>query len=127
MIDPDAGARTVRTIVMSFSLSLMILYIEALALYWLCRFDWRFVAIVERIKMACKKLFDVGEKRKKRKAFVKTQQYTCKRCKGSVHDEHGCLCIKHDLCLEFEAGEAVLVKNGRAIVCDGKNWEIKRG
>lgn len=70
-------------------------------------------------------LFDVRKGRKKREAFVKTQQYVCKRCKCSVYDDDGCWCVKFDLCLTFVDGSVVLDKTGEAIVCDNNKWDFK--
>ena len=73
-----------------------------------------------------KELFDLPIKKKKRKLFIKTQRWICKRCKHSVHDEIGAYCEKMDLCLEFEEdGTVCTSKDGQSIICDKKEWETK--
>lgn len=69
-------------------------------------------------------LFDLPEKEKKRrKPFVRSQRWICKRCAGSVNDHFGCYCHRFDLCIEFEKnGDAILCKNGCELSCDGKEW-----
>ena len=57
-----------------------------------------------------------------RKPFQKTQRYTCKRCKGSVHDSDGAYCHRFDLCIDWSDGVAILCKNGLPLKCDGKEW-----
>lgn len=70
-------------------------------------------------------LFDLGpEKKRPRKPFVKTQRWTCKRCKGSYSDDLGAYCHRFDLCLEFEDdGTVVLTKDGWPIECNGEEWK----
>ena len=71
-------------------------------------------------------LFDLPPKEKKaRKPFVKTQQYICKRCEGSVHDKAGAYCKRFDLCLEFDNGACRLTKDNSSVICDGKKWRSK--
>ena len=68
-----------------------------------------------------KTLFKIPVKpRKKRKPLKKTQQWICKRCKGSVHDNEGAYCIRHDLCMEFHDGNVYLAKDGSKRTCDGE-------
>lgn len=64
----------------------------------------------------------IDKNKKPRKPFVKTQQHTCKRCKGSTHEGTEAYCNRFDLCIEFDNGNALLAKNGQKIQCDGKNW-----
>ena len=68
-------------------------------------------------------LFDMPPKKSKpRKPFEKTQQWTCKRCAGSVHDNAGAYCHRFDLCLEFDSGVVLLASRNAPIQCDGEKW-----
>ena len=66
-------------------------------------------------------LFELPPKKKRK--FVRTQQWICKRCKHSIHDDLGAYCEKFDLCLDFEGGHVCISNGGVEITCDGKKWQ----
>lgn len=68
-------------------------------------------------------LFELPPKKKRK--FVRTQQWICKRCKHSIHDDIGAYCEKFDLCLDFEDGHVCISNGGIEITCDGKKWQRK--
>ena len=68
-------------------------------------------------------LFTLPEpvKRPRRQPQLHGQEAKCKRCRGSKDG----YCIRFDLCLRFEDGEAIMESNDQPIICDGKDWGWK--
>jgi hypothetical protein len=63
--------------------------------------------------------------RTRRKPFVKTQRWTCKRCNDSVHDDEAAYCEKFDLCIEFtEDGRAITANGSDDITCTGDRNKV---
>lgn len=70
-------------------------------------------------------LFDMPP-RTPRKRGPRRQQERCKRCKWSASDPEGAYCRKHDVCIEFEDGQALFTKDGQAFTCDGGKIETNK-
>jgi hypothetical protein len=74
-------------------------------------------------------LFDLPKSQpKKRKPFVRTQRYTCKRCKGSSHVTTCLYCHKFNLVMNYGSGERdgkMFTANGdERVVCDGVRCRV---
>ena len=74
-------------------------------------------------------LFDLPKSQpKKRKPFVRTQRYTCKRCKESHRDEVRLYCDKFDLGLDYGVGERdgkmFAIVGDEMVVCDGVRCRV---
>ena len=66
---------------------------------------------------------------KKRKPFVKTQRWTCERCKDGHHDVYGLYCDKFDIFMDYGSGERdgkMFTSNGvERVVCDGVRCRVR--
>ena len=74
-------------------------------------------------------LFDLPKSQpKKRKPFVRTQRYTCKRCKESDNSGTYVYCHEFDICMECGSGERdgkMFTANGdERVVCDGVRCRV---
>lgn len=70
-------------------------------------------------------LFDMPA-RTPRKRGPRRQQERCKRCRWSASDRLGAYCRKHDVCIEFEDGQALFTKDEQAFTCDGKKLDYNK-
>ena len=65
---------------------------------------------------------------KKRKPFVRTQRYTCKRCKGSSHVTTCLYCHKFNLVMDYGSGERdgkmFAIVGDEMVVCDGVRCRV---